>query len=102
MKTTGVSCETKFGLLVFLGHPIQHSPTFASSQYIREDVLIFALLSITMLFQFGFARIWGAGQTWPKAKPTRELSAFAKSNVKSNIGVNSMTSKRHHSDVNIV
>ena len=21
MKTTGVSCETKFGLLVFLGHP---------------------------------------------------------------------------------
>ena len=22
MKTSGVSCETKFGLLVFLGHPI--------------------------------------------------------------------------------
>ena len=21
MKTSGVSCETKFGLLVFLGHP---------------------------------------------------------------------------------
>ena len=24
MKTTGVSCETKFGLLVFLGHPTVH------------------------------------------------------------------------------
>ena len=24
MKTTGVSCETKFGLLVFLGHPSSH------------------------------------------------------------------------------
>ena len=24
MKTSGVSCETKFGLLVFLGHPSFH------------------------------------------------------------------------------
>ena len=24
MKTSGVSCETKFGLLGFLGHPIVH------------------------------------------------------------------------------
>ena len=40
---------------------IQHGPTFASSQYIRESVLIFALLSITMLFQFGFVGRMGAG-----------------------------------------
>ena len=26
MKTSEVSCETKFGLLVFLGHPIVHVP----------------------------------------------------------------------------
>ena len=26
MKTTGVSCETKFGLLGFLGHPIEYTP----------------------------------------------------------------------------
>ena len=25
MKTSGVSCETKFGLLVFLGHPTHHA-----------------------------------------------------------------------------
>ena len=24
MKTSGVSCETKFGLLGFLGHPNEH------------------------------------------------------------------------------
>ena len=24
MKTSGFRCETKFGLLVFLGHPIQY------------------------------------------------------------------------------
>ena len=29
MKTTGVSCETKFGLLGFLGHPIVEQ-TFSS------------------------------------------------------------------------
>ena len=27
MKTTGVSWETKFGLLVFLGHPNTHTST---------------------------------------------------------------------------
>ena len=27
MKTTGVSCETKFGLLGFLGHPTSHACT---------------------------------------------------------------------------
>ena len=30
MKTSGVSCETKFGLLVFLGHPTVPSATNCS------------------------------------------------------------------------
>ena len=39
MKTTGVSCKTKFGLLVFLGHPSVHF-TFTPTPTAIQTVLI--------------------------------------------------------------
>ena len=42
MKTSGVSCETKFGLLVFLGHPSVHYPS-------EEDVVELSATSVRHL-----------------------------------------------------
>ena len=38
MKTSGVSCETKFGLLVFLGHPSPHGSVVTSTHVPGHDM----------------------------------------------------------------
>ena len=78
----------------------QHSPTFATFQHIKMDVLIFSLLSI--IISVWFCERVERRLNMTESTTDRELSAFVKSNMTSNIGVNFMTSKRYQSDANVV
>ena len=44
MKTSGVSCETKFGLLVFLGHPSEQGVEKESVFCGLATLLIFLIM----------------------------------------------------------
>ena len=63
MKTTGVSCETKFGLLGFLGHPTPHVYMTSTGNLISFGKL--NLVNYTSPVQPNFPRenlVWKSGQ----------------------------------------
>ena len=63
MKTSGVSCETKFGLLVFLGHPIGYYPKLLPSltaEWLERSIPVPGVMGLNPAVSGGFfqSNLW--------------------------------------------